>query len=45
MGFFTIFIAPIAGVIIAEAVRWVIRRRRSRLLFRLAAGAARRWAA
>jgi hypothetical protein len=40
LGFFTIFIAPIAGVIIAEAVRWVIRRRRSRLLFRLATLAA-----
>lgn len=40
MGFFTIFIAPIAGVVIAEAVRWVVKRRRSRLLFRLAAGAA-----
>ena len=33
MGFFTLFIAPIAGVIIAEAVRLVIRRRRSRNLF------------
>lgn len=33
MGFFTLFIAPIAGVIIAEAVRWVVRRRRSRSLF------------
>jgi len=40
MGFFTIFIAPIAGVIIAEAVRWALHRRRSRLLFRTAAGAA-----
>jgi len=40
MGFFTIFIAPIAGVIIAEAVRWAVRRRRSRLLFQTAAGAA-----
>jgi hypothetical protein len=35
LGFFTIFIAPIVGVLIAESVRWVIRRRRSRLLFRL----------
>jgi hypothetical protein len=33
IGFFTIFLAPIAGVIIAEAVRFVIRRRRSRALF------------
>jgi len=40
MGFFTIFIAPIAGVIIAEAVRWAVHRRRSRLLFQTAAGAA-----
>jgi hypothetical protein len=40
MGFFTIFIAPIAGVIIAEAVRWALHRRRSRLLFQTAAGAA-----
>lgn len=32
ISFFTIFLAPIAGVIIAEAVRYVIRRRRSRLL-------------
>lgn len=41
MGFFTIFLAPIAGVIIAEAVRFVIRRRRSKRLFQVAtAGAA-----
>ncbi|MGD0003461.1 MAG: hypothetical protein ABSE06_04445 [Anaerolineaceae bacterium] len=40
MGFFTIFIAPIAGVIIAEAVRWAVHRRRSRSLFQTAAGAA-----
>ena len=40
MGFFTIFIAPVAGVIIAEAVRWAIRRRRSRLLFQLATAGA-----
>ncbi|MBN2549117.1 MAG: hypothetical protein JXB15_08170 [Anaerolineales bacterium] len=32
-GFLTIFIAPIAGGIIAEAVRFVTRRRRSRNLF------------
>jgi hypothetical protein len=37
MGFFTFFIAPVVGMIIAEAVRWVVRRRRSRLLFRLVA--------
>jgi len=40
MGFFTIFIAPIVGVVIAEAVRWAIRRRRSPLLYKLAAGGA-----
>lgn len=39
-GFFTIFIAPIVGVVIAEAVRWVVRRRRSRLLFRMITAAA-----
>jgi hypothetical protein len=39
LGFFIIFIAPMAGVLIAEAVRWVVRRRRSRLLFRLATAA------
>ena len=38
-GFFVIFIAPIAGMIIAEAVRFVVRKRRSRLLPILAAGA------
>ena len=36
LGFFTIFLAPIAGVIVAEAVRAVIRRRRSRLLYQVA---------
>ncbi len=35
LGFFVIFVAPIAGVIIAEAVRWVVHRRRSKLLFQL----------
>jgi hypothetical protein len=40
MGFFTIFVAPIAGVIIAEAVRFITRRRRSRRLFVLSAAAA-----
>lgn len=38
-GFFTIFIAPVAGMIIAEAVRFVVRRRRSRLLPIMAAAA------
>ncbi len=40
LGFFTIFIAPIAGVILAEAVRWVVRRRRAKLLFQVATAAA-----
>jgi hypothetical protein len=39
LGFFTLFIAPVAGVIIAEAVRAVIRRRRSRRLFLAVAAA------
>ncbi len=37
LGFFTIFIAPIAGLAVAEVVRWAVRKRRSMLLFRLAA--------
>ena len=37
MGFFTIFIAPLAGLVIAEVVRWAVRRRRSRPLFLVAA--------
>ena len=40
IGFFTLFLAPIAGVIVAEAARLVVRRRRSRKLFQLAAVAA-----
>ncbi|NMB90693.1 MAG: hypothetical protein GYA17_20225 [Chloroflexi bacterium] len=40
LGFFTIFIAPLAGVVIAEIVRFLVQRRRSRLLSRLATGAA-----
>jgi hypothetical protein len=40
LGFFTLFIAPVIGVILAEAVRWVIRRRRARLLFQLATAGA-----
>ena len=36
LGFFTILIAPAAGGILAEAVRWVVRRHRSRLLVRVA---------
>ena len=40
LGFFTIFLAPIFGVIIAEAIRWAVKKRRSRLLFQVSAGAA-----
>lgn len=40
LGFFTIFIAPIVGVVLAEAVRWVVRRRRARLLFQIATAGA-----
>jgi len=36
LGWFVLFIGPIAGVIIAEAIRWVIRRRRSKRLFQIA---------
>jgi hypothetical protein len=36
LGFFTLFIAPVAGVIIAEAIRWITRRRRSKWLSRTA---------
>jgi hypothetical protein len=32
IGFFTLFLAPLAGIGIAEAVRFVVRRRRSRNL-------------
>ncbi|NTU74513.1 MAG: hypothetical protein HGA86_00115 [Anaerolineaceae bacterium] len=38
--FFTIFIAPIVGVVISEAVRWVVKKRRSLLLYRITAIAA-----
>ena len=40
LGFFTLFLAPVAGLVIAEAIRLVTRRRRSKLLFQTAAGAA-----
>ncbi len=33
LGFWTIFIAPVAGLVISEAARFVVRRRRSRILF------------
>ncbi len=38
LGFFTIFLAPIIGVFIAETVRWSVRKRRSRLLWQIATG-------
>lgn len=37
LGFFTLFLAPVAGVIIAEVVRFVVGRRRSKRLFQLTA--------
>jgi hypothetical protein len=37
LSFFTVFLAPIAGTIIAEVVRMVLQRRRSPRLFRLTA--------
>lgn len=40
VGFFTIFLAPLAGMVIAEAIRLVVRRRRSKRLFQLATLAA-----
>ena len=36
-GFFTILLAPLSGVIIAEAVRFAVQRRRSKRLFQTAA--------
>jgi hypothetical protein len=39
IGFFTIFLAPIAGIVIAEAIRFVVRRRRSKRLFQATAAA------
>ena len=35
LGFFTIFLAPAAGTLIAEAVRMFIKKRRSKLLFQI----------
>ncbi len=40
LGFFSVFIGPVAGGITAEAVRWAVRRRRAQNLFRTAAVAA-----
>jgi hypothetical protein len=39
LGWFIIFVGPIIGVVVAESIRWVVRRRRSRLLFQVATGA------
>lgn len=39
LSWFIIFVAPIVGMIISEAVRWAVRRRRSRLLFRVTTAA------
>lgn len=35
LGFFILFVGPIVGVIIAEAVRFAVRKRRSLLLYRV----------
>jgi hypothetical protein len=40
LGFFTIFVAPILGVIIVEVVRRIVHQRRSQNLFLVTAGAA-----
>jgi len=39
LGFLSLFLTPIAGTVIAEAVRAVVARRRSKLLFRAVAAA------
>ena len=39
LGWFTIFLAPVAGGAIAEIVRVAVRRRRGRYLYLVAAGA------
>jgi len=40
VSFFAIFLAPLAGLVIAEVIRWAVQRRRSKLLFRVATVAA-----
>jgi hypothetical protein len=35
LGWFIIFVGPIFGVVIAEAVRWIVHRRRSKLLWQV----------
>lgn len=37
IGFFTIFLAPVAGIVIAEAIRRAINKRRSKRLFKATA--------
>jgi hypothetical protein len=37
IGFFTIFLAPFAGIVIAEAIRLIVKKRRAKRLFQLAA--------
>ncbi len=37
LGFFTLFLTPVAGVIIAEVVRAIVQRRRSKRLFQVTA--------
>ncbi|NLG73415.1 MAG: hypothetical protein GX495_15400 [Chloroflexi bacterium] len=39
LGFFTLLLAPVAGVVIAEVIRRVIQRRRAKRLFQLTAAA------
>lgn len=40
LGFFTLFAAPIVGTIIAEVVRWAVKKRRSKNLFNITTAAA-----
>jgi hypothetical protein len=40
MGFLVIFIAPVVGTIIAEAARFITKRRRSQRLFQIVAAGA-----
>lgn len=40
LGFFTLFLAPLAGMVIVEGARWVSGKRRSPLLTKLISGAA-----
>ena len=40
MGFFIVFIAPIIGLGITEAIRYAVKKRRSRVLFRVSTAGA-----